>query len=126
MEPVPEKKKRGRPSVYRKYFGNEHYKTAMKLELKGKCDRSVTNELYIRQGLLLAQEICDVDQVFFKNGRARGNWVLEQLGRMYLQNGCGKEDCLDVCDSAVGLLEEGCTVRYVEEFIRCTRNQGKW
>ena len=78
MEPVPEKKKRGRPSVYRKFFGNEQYKTAMKLELKGKCDRSVTNELYIRQGLLLAR--VGLRQLLLHDVHAQAHTVVADVG----------------------------------------------
>ena len=127
METVSEKKKRGRPSVFTRTLGDDEFAETVKQGINGESARSVTNALYYQEGMLIAKELCDVHEVFFtSNGRGRRNCILEQLGRMKLQNNFDDESCKRVCEIALQALKDGYTVREMENYIRHGRNYNEW
>ena len=126
-EKTAEKKKRGRPSVFTRTLGNDDLAQTIKDNIKGESARSVTNALYYQEGLSIAKELCDVHEIFFTpKGNARRSCILEQIGRMKLQNNFDDESCKHICEVALKALEDGYTVRQIEEYIRHGRNHNEW
>lgn len=114
-------KKRGRPSltsdIFRTVFSN----------MQG---RALTNMLYVS----IAQEvICNqwgkdkFISVFVKQtGQFKYQSVLEQIGRMYYQNGFSESECLCITETAVKMLQNKWKVKTVADWIRHGRNTNEW
>ena len=127
METVSKNKKRGRPSVFTRTLGDNSFAEVIKAATDTESARSVTNALYYHEGLCIAKEVCDVSKIFFTSkGRCRRNCILEQLGRMKLQNNYDDESCRHVCELSLKALADGYTVREIENYIRHGRNQNEW
>ena len=127
METVSDKKKRGRPTVFTRTLGDDSFAEYLKDAIRGESKRALTNALYSQEGLSIAQKVCDAHKIFYTpNGHRRRNCILEQIGRMSLQNNYDEETYQKVCLAAIRDLENGCTVREIEEYIRHGRNYNDW
>ena len=127
METVSKSKKRGRPSVFTRTLGDNSFAEVIKAHTETESARSIANALYYQEGLCIAKEICDVSKIFFTaKGRSRRNCILEQLGRIKLQNHYDDESCRRVCELSLKALAAGCTVREIESYIRHGRNCNEW
>ena len=121
------KNKRGRPSIYQKLYGDD---ISMRKVIEGfeslESERSKTNMLYRLEGRSIIQGHIGEDayrEIFFTpNGNFRRSCIVEQIGRMRLQNNYDEDSCILIADKAISYLESGYTVREVECWIRELRN----
>ena len=132
METVS-KNKRGRPSVYYKQYGDDPTLRGMidGMMTDLESERSKTNLIYYLEGMgILRRHLGDegFEQHFFtpKGNKVKGKCIVEQIGRMRLQNNYSEESCRQIADVAIKLLQDGFTVRAVEKWIRQGRNSNTW
>ena len=128
--------KRGRPSVYER-TGFQAFEKAAKSVSGVKTTRGLANVLYQTDGLaivieaasdirnvdLLCSSIIDVEAgkpVKMKQG------ILEQIGRLHMQDGRRRIDCAYVAQLAANALADGYTAKQVEKFVRQGRLTHKW
>ena len=52
--------------------------------------------------------------------------ILEQIGRMYMQDGFPQADCIEIARVAGNALSEGYTVKQVKAYIANGRKTGQW
>ena len=127
METDSKKKKRGRPSVFMRTLGDESLAEVIRQSYDLESERSITNELYYQEGMSIARKLCDTREIFFTpKGKSRRNCILEQIGRMSLQNNFDQESCEWALKVALRALEEGYTVREIENYLRHGRNFNEW
>ena len=127
METDSKKKKRGIPSVFMRTLGDESFAEVLRQSYDLESERSITNELYYHEGMSIAQKVCDTRGIFFTpKGKSRRNCILEQIGRMSLQNNYDQESCEWALQVALRALEEGYTVREIENYLRHGRNFNEW
>lgn len=127
METDSIKKRRGRPSVFMRTLGDESLAEVIRQSYDLESERSITNELYYQEGMSIARKLCDTRQIFFTpKGKSRRNCILEQIGRMSLQNNYDQESCEWALKVALRALEEGHTVREIENYLRHGRNYNEW
>ena len=104
------KNKRGRPSVFARPGGREEeqvYKSIFEPLHTGSA-RKLANSLYVTDGFNVAAECVNARETFYtKDGTARGKAILEQIGRMHLQDGYSEEDCKIVLDVSIKLWQAG-------------------
>lgn len=135
MEAATEKKKRGRPSVDAR-DGSDLVEVIANYDTQMKTHRSHVNEYYrleavdfLRNHLSELPHACKLI-VPYKDSyipRKTGLAVLEQLGRMILQDGYSDDDVLTVANVATTLLSEhGFKVKEVERYMRHGRTTGEW
>ena len=125
------KKKRGRPTAFERTFGDNSLKAAYKsMGSNYDSDRAYTNDLYSTEGHSIATDHLGKEKVraifFTKAGNYKGKAILEQIGRMSLQNGYDRETCEAVLDAAVKAMEQGLTIRHIERWIRHGRTTGNF
>ena len=135
MEAATEKKKRGRPSIDAR-DGLGMVEVIANADIADKTHRSHVNEYYRLEAVdFLCKHLSELPHagkliVPYKDSyihRKTGLGVLEQLGRMILQDGYSEGDALNVANIATTLLSEhGFTVKEVERYIRHGRTTGKW
>lgn len=121
------KNKRGRPSVYQKLYGDD---ISMRKAIEGferfESERSKTNMLYRLEGRSIIQGHIGEDayrEIFSTpNGNLRRSCIVEQIGRMRLQNNYDEDSCILIAEKAISYLESGYTVREIERWIRELRN----
>ena len=127
METDSKKKKRGRPSVFMRTLGDERFAEVIRQSYDLESERSITNELYYHEGMSIAQKVCDTREIFFTpKGKSQRNGILEQIGRMSLQNNYDQESCEWALKVALCALEDGHTVREIENYLRHGRNYNEW
>lgn len=113
-------KKRGRPRIadanHRMLFCNYQ-------------DRAQTNMYYAVVAYAIISKTWGDDKFKAHFVNSVGNYkrqaILEQIGRMYLQNGYSESDCMQIVDIALNLLEKY-TVKQVENWLRYCRNNDDW
>ena len=131
METVS-KKKRGRPSIYYKQYGDDPtMRNAIDDMRDTESDRSRTNAIYYLEGMGILQRHLGEQgfaDTFFSPGKRKAVWtcIVEQIGRMSLQNNYSEESCKQIADLAIQYLKDGHTVRAVEKWIRHGRNTNEW
>lgn len=123
------KKKKGRPSVFARPSGREEeqvYKSIFESLHTGSA-RKLANMLYVTEGHSIADECVNVRETFFtKDGTAKGQAILEQIGRMRLQDGYSEDSCKTVLEVSVKLWQAGLPVKTIESKIRQSRISGNW
>ena len=125
------KNKRGRPSIYQKLYGDDAY---MRNAIEGferlESERSKTNMLYYFEGMGILQRHIGEDafrEIFYTpKGKARRSCIVEQIGRMSIQNNYSEDSCNLIADKAIAYLKGGYTVREIESWIRQGRNNNEW
>lgn len=113
-----EKRKRGRPRI------DTHLTEELEL---GR--RQTVNKVYMYEGMYLiteaASEIPNGDVLWNENREARTvksrDGILEQLGRMVMQDKLTHSDCVAVANLAIRAVMGGCTNREVENAVRAIR-----
>lgn len=131
------KKRRGRPTVYtRDLRGDQDAGDSAKAIHDGIFSdmepRARVNMHYVTAGMSIADKLLGKDgarREFTspKTGKFKGQAILEQVGRMKLQNGYGDGDCMTVLETALHLRNaDGWTVREAERWIRRGRTTGEW
>lgn len=132
METVS-KKKRGRPSIYYKQYGDDPtmHNVIDNMMTDLESERSKTNYIYYLGGMTLLQQHLGEQgfaDTFFTPGKRKAKWncIVEQIGRMKLQNNYSDESCYQIADLAIQYLKNGHTVRAVEGWIRQGRNTNEW
>ena len=127
MEADSEKRKRGRPTVFARTFGDDDFADIIRAQRDVDSERSITNRLYYHEGLSIAQKVCNTHEIFYTpKGNCRRNCILEQIGRMSIQNNYDQESCEWALRVALSALEKGCTVRQIEKYLRHGRNHNEW
>ena len=127
MEADSKKKKRGRPTVFTRMLGDDDFADVIRAQGDVDSERSITNRLYYHEGLSIAQKVCNTSEIFYTpKGNCRRNCILEQIGRMSLQNNYDQESCEWALKVALRALEEGFTVREIERYLRHGRNYNEW
>lgn len=124
-------KKRGRPTAYQREFGDEaqSFKTAFTAMSSYDSERSNTNDLYYMEGFSIASKTEGVNarETFFtKAGNHKGKSILEQIGRMSLQDGYSRKACEEILHAAIKGMEEGYTIKFIEKWIRHGRTTGSF
>jgi len=129
------KNKRGRPTVFEKVYGDDGFKSSIRAMKSDDSDRTVTNQLYVSEGLSLAEKVygkmkmdgdSTINSIFFHNGKGKGIGILEQIGRMHLQNNFDEESCILVLKAAVDAKQDGTPVKIIEKWLRHGRNYNEW
>ena len=131
------KKRRGRPTVYtRDLCGDQNAgdsaKAAHDSIFYDMEARARVNMHYVIAGLEIADALLGKDGARREftaptTGRLKGQAILEQVGRMKLQDGYSDGDCRAVLGTALHLRNsEGWTVRDIERWIRHNRTTGEW
>ena len=114
-------KKRGRPPK-----ANVYWKTLFR-DLQG---RTLTNMYYVGEAQRLLIDAWGNERyldVFVKQtGKFKYQSVLEQIGRMYDQNGYNEGSCIEIAETALKLLENGYRVKAVADWVRHGRNTNEW
>lgn len=127
MEADSKKKKRGRPTVFTRTLGDDDFADVIRAQGDVDSERSITNRPYYHEGLSIAQKVCNTREIFYTpKGNCRRNCILEQIGRMSLQNNFDQESCEWALRVALSTLEKGCTVRQIEKYLRHGRNYNEW
>ena len=127
METDSKKKKRGRPTVFTRTLGDDDFADVIRAQGDVDSERSITNRLYYHEGLSIAQKVCNTREIFYTpKGNCRRNCILEQIGRMSLQNNYDQESCEWALKVALRALKEGFTVREIESYLRHGRNFNEW
>lgn len=123
------KNKRGRPSVFARPGGREEeaaYKGIF-VPLHTGSARKLANSLYVTEGINAAAECVNVRETFYtKDGTAKGKAILEQIGRMRLQEGYSADTCKTILEVSVTLWKAGIPVKTIESKIRKSRISGSW
>jgi hypothetical protein len=113
-------KKRGRPRI-----ADDNHRTLF----YDYQDRAQTNMYYVVVAYAIISKTWGEDKfkAHFVNstGKYKRQAILEQIGRMYLQNGYSESDCMQIVDIALNLLEKY-TVKQVENWLRYCRNNDDW
>lgn len=121
-------KKRGRPSVEIREYGEAgpRLKAIVKESYETYSHRDTTNKLYMLEGFSIAAA-CNLAEAFNgAGGKIKGTCVLEQIGRMSLQNHYSEEICKEILTLSVGMMQNGWSIRAIEKYIRHGRNTGEW
>lgn len=122
------KNKRGRPSVFVR-DGFEELESDLKKwfpELESK--RAITNQHYRTEGWGISQKAFGEEghreRFSTQKGNLKGQAILEQIGRMRIQNGFSEEECIEALTYAVDTLwkQEGFSVKETAQVIRDFRN----
>lgn len=95
------------------------------------CHRSQTNMHYVIEGLRIAHDVYGKEEAqsmfTFPSGNFKGAGILEQIGRMRLQDGYSENDCAEILKTAVTLRNEyGYTAKAAAQWIRTGRTTGEW
>lgn len=131
------KRRRGRPDVFSRnteFAAYDEYSKGMREGLAIKWpykpkSRSMTNLYYILEGTRMAMEI--LSPKYFKKAftktyiheESNHQVVLEQFGRMRLQNGFSLQECRPYIFDATWRLLNGQTGHQVAAYLRQVRNQ---
>ncbi len=118
------KNRRGRPNIY-KAHQVEIAEAINRNSFPSYSNRSLTNLLYVQAGMEIAQQLYGEEgtkQLFSTDrGNMKHKSILEQIGRMFLQNQFSEESCKNALSEAVELLQQGAKVKDIERAIRITR-----
>ena len=63
MEADSEKRKRGRPTVFARTFGDDDFADVIRAQGDVESERSITNRLYYHEGLSIAQKVCNTHEI---------------------------------------------------------------
>ena len=122
-----ENKKRGRPDVFSSYYGESAntYRGIVRqcLDIGTDTPRAMANRQYVLSGLELAEQ---AGMEHFCTRKEFRPQVLEQIGRMYLQNGYSREACYKVLKICGDAYATGTTVKAIVKYIRNGRMTGEW
>lgn len=119
------KNKRGRPKIF-----TDHVYTIM-----FDCEKRVAqNLMYAMEGYKIIHPdhtiYTDPDSYdpfwLTKKGKFKKQGILEQIGRMYSQDGYTEDECKDIFQKVIVLIENGYSVKDVEKMIRHGRTTGEW
>ena len=88
-------------------------------------DAESGHKRYHRAGADLLQQ-AGLDGVFSRNGRRRWTGIVEQIGKMYLQNNYSETTCTQTAEQAIFYLEIGMAPQAVESWIRQGRIANEW
>jgi len=126
-----EKRRRGRPSVTEKIAGSlaDKYEEAITQGKKYRSRRSISDIAYVfTAGQILlseaASEIKDMDLICCDEYQCRS--ILNQLGRMYRQDGYSEHDVLEIAKEAIQGKKDGRSVKEIEQYIKHGRKTGEW
>jgi len=126
-----EKRRRGRPSVTEKIAGSlaDKYEEAITQGKKYRSRRSISDIAYVfTAGQILlseaASEIKDMDLICCDEYQCRS--ILNQLGRMYRQDGYSEHDVLEIAKEAIKGKKDGRSVKEIEQYIKHGRKTGEW
>ena len=119
------KNKRGRPKI----FPDGIYATMFDYE-----NRTAQNKIYAMEGykiihpdLSIGADPDTYDPFWLtKKGNFKKQGILEQIGRMYSQDGYTEDECKDIFQKVTVLIENGYSVKDVEKMIRHGRITGEW
>lgn len=128
-------KKRGRPTAIQRDYGDAG--APMEAIFAADCgntyktQRAATNTYYMTMAMELIKEAAsDIKHIElligFKNQEIRCKGVLEQLGRMLVQDGHSKADVIFIAKVAARAKYESSTVKEIERYIRHGRLTGEW
>jgi len=127
-----QKRKKGRPTVAQKYYGDAAKQVTMIWEAGGniKTKRSTADYIYCTTALRIikeaASEIPFVELIYKSDNSWFSRSILSQLGRMSIQDGYDDNDVIAMAKIAAIAIHENCTVREVETYIRNGRKTGEW
>ena len=126
-----EKRRRGRPSITEKIAGSlaDKYEEAITQGKKYRSRRSISDIAYVfTAGQILlseaASKIEDMDLICCDEYQCRS--ILNQLGRMYRQDGYSEHDVLEIAKEAIQGKKDGRSVKEIEQYIKHGRKTGEW
>ena len=132
---APSKRKRGRPDVferdYHEYSDSSRILFAPKVYAEYRTKRSAANNYYMSHGFgIIKESASDIPYSdLFINVNEKEIYcksILEQLGRMLIQDGYSKEDIVTVAKIAAELRHDGYKVKQIAQYIRKSRKTNEW
>lgn len=109
------KNKRGRPEKFSKViyavWSDKEKRTAQNITYAGE----IIERMQQKPG----------DFFITEKGNLRRQGIAEQIGRMF-DDGYSEEDCIQIAKLAMKMVENGWTVKAVEQWIRTNRKTGEW
>ena len=125
------KKRRGRPSITEKIAGSNvsDFEQVITNGKKYRSRRSIVDAAYAitAASILLseaASEIDDLELICCEEYQCRS--ILNQLGRMYRQDGYSENDVIEIAKEAIKGKRDGRSVKEIEQYIRHGRLTGEW
>lgn len=117
-----EKRGRGRPKIDTGF-----------LDQYASSRRQAMNAMYMHEGIhiisVAATDIPDNHLLWYSDDKARiargKNGILEQLGRLVVQDHFPEEDCVYIANLAIAALKSGFKSREIEKAIRMVRMTNK-
>lgn len=123
------KKKRGRPTVYKR----DHMEgTGRDLEIfDGRTHRTHVNQYYRAAVFGILEEHKEIPYLeeIFKMGQClciQKDEIIEQLGRMYAQDGYSEETIVEAATLAARFYHNGNTVKEIAAYLRRVRKAKSW
>lgn len=124
-------KKRGRPTVTAQHKGEELSRFIADL-YPGRTSRTLAAIYYREEAACLLSEaassIPHLDGIFrvdeVEHAQYEKGEILEQLGRMLVQDGYARKDVLEVARIAAQAYHDGCTVKQIKTWILKVRKDG--
>lgn len=127
------KKRRGRPTVLSRQFdkqGEAEMQTCYKDLFSYDSKRSYTNLHYHIEGDSIAKEFLGEEETrttfYTKTGNFKGAAILEQIGRMSIQDGYSRESCKEILQTAIKAMKDGYSIKFIEKWIRHGRTTGRF
>lgn len=122
---------RGRPSVFQRECGEMADQMMAVCVDPEKTKRASTNAYYAYMGVGVikeaASEIPEYEMLYDPvNRKLRCLGVLEQLGRMLIQDGYSRESVISIAKAAAGARADGVRSKDIERYIAHGRRTGEW
>jgi len=126
-----EKRRRGRPSVVEKIAGSMagEYERIVLDGKRFRSRRSIADAAYAMAAsqLLFSEAASDIDGIdLICSNEYQCRSVLNQLGRMYRQDGYSEHDVLEIAKEAIQGKKDGRSVKEIEQYIKHGRKTGEW
>ena len=123
------KRRRGRPTVFQRDHmeGMERWCTANKYRTR----RNHVTEYYRASVFGILEDHNDIpylEEIFLIDGNAciQKGEIIEQLGRMYAQDGYGEDTIIDAATLAARFYHNGNTVKEIAAYLRRVRKAKSW
>ena len=124
------KRRRGRPTVFQRDH-REDFDRFISGMYEGKTRRTHVAEYYRSSVFGILENHSDIpyiEEIFRINGNAciQKGEIIEQLGRMYAQDGYGEDTIIDAATLAARFYHNGNTVKEIAAYLRRVRKAKSW
>jgi len=126
-----EKRRKGRPSVTEKIAGSlaNNYEKVITQGKKFRSRRSISDIAYVVVAgqILFSEAASDIDGIeLICSEEYQCRSILNQLGRMYRQDGYSEHDVLEIAKEAIQGKKDERSVKEIEQYIKHGRKTGEW